>query len=109
MTDTGRQSSLTSFFFGKQKERDDGNKENQPELADKRQKMDSPAKHKQRIRHESEGKYEQDFKWPMAHCHSRRILLFHLSKYQELLPNVSKLASIAAVIPVSTIVKKYGS
>jgi hypothetical protein len=32
MTDTGRQSSLTSFFFGKQKERDDGNKENQPEL-----------------------------------------------------------------------------
>jgi hypothetical protein len=102
MTDTGRQSSLTSFFFGKQKERDDGNKENQPELADKRQNTDSPAKHKQRIRHESEGKYEQDFKWPMAHCHSRRILLFHLSKYQELLPNVSKLASIAAVILVST-------
>jgi hypothetical protein len=31
MTDTGRQSSLTSFFFGKQKERDDGDKENQPE------------------------------------------------------------------------------
>ena len=86
MTDTGRQSSLTSFFFGKQKERDDGNKENQSELADKRQKTDSPAKHKQRIRHESEGKYEQDFKWLMAHCHSRRILLFHLSKYQELLP-----------------------
>jgi hypothetical protein len=54
MTDTGRQSSLTSSFFGKQKERDDGNKENEPELADKRQKMDSPAKHKQRIRHESE-------------------------------------------------------
>jgi hypothetical protein len=60
MTDTGRHSSLTSFFFGKQKERDDGNKENQPELADKRQNMDSPAKHKQRIRHESEGIYEQD-------------------------------------------------
>ena len=53
----------TSFFFGKLKERDDGDKENQPELADKRQKMDSPAKHKQRIRQESEGKYEQDFKW----------------------------------------------
>ena len=31
MTDTGRQSSLTSFFFRKQKERDDGDKENQPE------------------------------------------------------------------------------
>jgi hypothetical protein len=107
MTDTGRQSSLTSFFFGKQKERDDGNKENQPELADKRQKTDSPAKHKQRIRYESEGNYEQDFKWPMAHCHSRRILLFHLSKYQELLPNVIKLASIAAVIPVSTAGKQF--
>ena len=63
MTNTGRQSSLISFFFGKRKERDDGDKENQPELADKRQKTDSPARHKQRIRHESEGKYEQDFKW----------------------------------------------
>ena len=30
MTDTGRQSSLTSFFFGKRKERDDVDKENQP-------------------------------------------------------------------------------
>jgi len=63
MTDTGRQSSLTSFFFGKRKERDDGDKENQPELAEKRHKTDSPARHKQRIRHESERKYEQDFKW----------------------------------------------
>jgi hypothetical protein len=86
MTDTGRQSSFNFIYFGKQKERDDGVKENQPELADKRQKTDSPAKHKKRIRHESEGKYEQDFKWLMAHCHSRRIFLFHLSKYQELLP-----------------------
>jgi hypothetical protein len=50
MTDTGRQSSLTSFIFGKQKQRDDGDKENQPELAEKRQKMDWPARHKQRIR-----------------------------------------------------------
>jgi hypothetical protein len=82
-------------------------KKTKPELADKRQKTDSPARHKQRIRHKSEGKYEQDFKWLMAHCHSRRILLFHLSKYQELLPNVSKLASIAAVIPVSTAGKQY--
>jgi uncharacterized protein YqfB (UPF0267 family) len=63
ITDTVRQSSLTSFFFGKWKERDDGDKENQPELAEKRQKTDSPARHKQRIRLESEGKYEQDFKW----------------------------------------------
>ena len=50
MTDTGRQSSLTSFFFGKRKERDDSDKENQPELADKRQKTDSPARYKQKIR-----------------------------------------------------------
>jgi len=54
------ESSLSSFFFGKRKERDHDDKENQPELAEKRQKTDSPAKPKQRIRHESEGKYEQD-------------------------------------------------
>jgi hypothetical protein len=65
MTNTGRQSSLISFFFGKRKERDDGDKENQPELADKRQKTDSPARHKQRIRHESEGKYNQILSHPV--------------------------------------------
>jgi hypothetical protein len=66
---------IFNFIFLWKTERDDGNKENQPELADKRQKLNSPAKHKQRIRHESEGKYEQDFKWLMAHCNSRRILV----------------------------------
>jgi hypothetical protein len=37
------QSSLTSFFFGKQKERDDGNKENQPELIKDRKRTRQPS------------------------------------------------------------------